>query len=460
MKLRERVRAARAAWRAQDKVIQAEPMDINSPSFLELIGLKKKASPREEITYFTCLKHLSETVAKMPIKLFCATDEGPEELKDDKLAYLLRTRPNPIMTPTIFWNTVEMNRNHWGNAYVYIRRKFERQKFGGELKVLDLWIMPSENTRIMIDDKGIFAGAGRMWYIYTDAFSGQQYVFPSEDVMHFKTSHTLNGIAGESVQSILAATVSGASASQEYLNSLYQQGMTAKAVLEYTGDLSTEAREKLRGVFEEFGAGAKNTGRVLPVPMGFKLTPIDFKLADSQFFELKKYTALQLGAAFGVKPNQLNDYEKSSYANSEQQNLSFYVDTALFIIKQYEEEINYKLLGAERIERGEYAKFNEKVLMRTDSKTQMEVLAQGVTSTLYAPNEGRRKLDMKDKPGGDKLIANGGSIWLEQMGTQYTGGTPPPSTDPGDSLAALINIILAQHFNQGGEKNGKESETV
>lgn len=74
-----------------------------------------------------------------------------------------------------------------------------------------------------------------------------------------------------------------------------------------------------------------------------KLTPLDIKLTDSQFFELKKYTALQIAAAFGVKPNQINDYSKSSYANSELQQLSFYVDTELFVIKQYEEEINYKM---------------------------------------------------------------------------------------------------------------------
>ena len=82
--------------------------------------------------------------------------------------------------------------------------------------------------------------------------------------------------------------------------------------------------------------GARNTGKIIPVPLGMKLTPLDIKLSDSQFFELKKYTALQIAAAFGVKPNQINDYSKSSYANSELQQLSFYVDTELFVIKQYE----------------------------------------------------------------------------------------------------------------------------
>ena len=69
----------------------------------------------------------------------------------------------------------------------------------------------------------------------------------------------------------------------------------------------------------------------------------------------------KIAAAFGIKPNQINDYEKSSYANSEMQQLSFYVDTELFILKQYEEELNYKLLTDSEIKEGYFFKFNEKL---------------------------------------------------------------------------------------------------
>lgn len=91
------------------------------------------------------------------------------------------------MTPTVFWNTVEINRNHYGNAYVYMRKKFIRKKYGGEVKILDLWVMQSNCVQIVVDDAGIFAGKGRLWYVYTDPTSGSQYVFDTSEVMHFKT---------------------------------------------------------------------------------------------------------------------------------------------------------------------------------------------------------------------------------------------------------------------------------
>lgn len=395
-------------------------MSLNSSSFLESLGLRNKRKPTSEVTYFTCLKMLSETLAKMPIKYYRRTEKGIIEAEPTDTSKLLTRRPNTFMTPTVFWNTVEMNRNHYGNAYVYMRKKFIRKKYGGEFKILDLWVMQSNCVQIVVDDAGIFAGVGRLWYVYTDPTSGRQFVFATDEVMHFKTSFSFDGITGLPVQKILKDTVSGAAASQEFMNNMYESGLTAKATLEYTGELNEDAKEALRKSFEEFGSGAKNVGKILPVPLGMKLTPLDIKLSDSQFFELKKYNALQIAAAFGVKPNQINDYSKSSYANSELQQLSFYVDTELFVIKQYEEEINYKVLTEEQQDAGDYYKFNEKVLFRTDSKTQMSYLKDGVTGSIMMSNEARRKLDLPDAEGGDVLLANGNVIPLTQAGAAYT----------------------------------------
>lgn len=400
-------------------VIESSPQ-MKEESFLEWLGIKREntTEPIHEVTYFTCLKMMSETMAKMPWKFYEKTRNGIKEAEETDVSKLMRDRPNPFMTPTTFWNTVEMNRCHFGNAYVYIRRKFKRQKYGGELTALDMWIMPSNCVQIVVDDAGFFAGKGKIWYVYSDKYSGQQYVFSTDEVLHFKTSHSLDGITGLPVQYILKTTVEGTAASQDFLNNLYKNGLTAKATLEYTGDLDEEAKNKLIQAFELYGSGTKNTGKILPVPLGMKLTPLDIKLSDSQFIELKKYSALQIAGAFGIKPNQINDYEKSSYSNSEMQQLSFYVDTMLFVMKQYEEEVNYKLLDEEDRE-SKYFKLNEKVLLRTDSKTQMEIFASSVNNGIQMPNECRRKLDLMDAEGGDQLIVNGSYIPLNAVGQQY-----------------------------------------
>ena len=63
--------------------------------------------------------------------------------------------------------------------------------------------------------------------------------------MHLKGGLSKDGIVGVSVRETLATTLTGVKASQKYLNNLYERGLTAKAVLKYTGDLSKENQKKM-----------------------------------------------------------------------------------------------------------------------------------------------------------------------------------------------------------------------
>ena len=389
------------------EVVPNTVTNFGSETLLDWLGFSKESQEKES-TYFTCLKVNSESIAKMPIKVYRSSQVGSiKEMTKGRIPYLLKTRPNPYMTPSIFWNAVEQNRLHYGNAYVYIEREFKRQKYGGVCEVKHLWIMPSSNVTIWIDDKGYFGEENGIYYEYHDRYSSKKYIFRNDDVMHFKTSYTIDGITGIPAISALRGMIDGSFNSQKYMNSLYKNGLTAKAVVEYTGELSNKNQRAIQKMVEQLGSGVSNSGKAIPIPVGMKLVPLDIKLTDAQFYELKKYTSLQIAAALGVKPNQINDYTKSSYSNSEMQNISYVVDTLLFPLKQYEEEMRYKLYTDEEIEKGFYIKFNEKVLLRTDSKSQIQVLKDAINNSIYTPNEARRMLDMTDDPSGNELIANG-----------------------------------------------------
>lgn len=378
------------------------------------IGYRNKSELRE-VTYYTCMKILSETMGKLPIKVYeWKKKQGRVRADPDSTSKLLNGRPNPHMTPSIFFATVENNRNHFGNGYVWIQRKISRN--GSEN--MGLWIMQSDCVTPIYDNTGIFGGQGKIYYQYTDPLDGEMYVFPEMDVMHFKTSMTLDGLTGIPVRDTLGDVVEGASQSQQYMSNLYKGGMTASMALQYAGEIDDSRIKLLQKKYNKYLSGPKNAGKIVPVPAGMQLQPLNYKLTDAQFFELKKYSALQIAGAFGVKPNQINDYEKSSYANSEMQQLSFLVDTMLFPLKQYEEELTYKLyIGTEKS-----CKFNEKAILRTDSKTQMEILAQGVQNGMRKVNEARELLDLPRDPDGDVLLMNGNFIPVKMAGEQYKKG--------------------------------------
>lgn len=379
--------------------------------FLNLNGVSEKEL--SEATYFACLKILSESLGKLPLKLICTNDKsGVTEVKDHPYYSLCRYRPNRFTTSTIFWASVEMNRDHYGNAYAWITNKKKQ-------KDQELILLPSESVEVWYDDKKILSEIPDVWYIYR--VGTHRYVFSSEEILHFKTSTSFDGITGLSVREQLKSTITGGQKSQEMVNKLIESGFTAKAVLQYTGNLSEDNAKKFTENLEKYATGEVDSLKsIIPIPLGSKLDPLNIKLGDNEFMEIKKYNALQIASAFGIKPNQINDYSKSSYASAEAQQLAFYVDTLLFILKQYEEELTFKLLDENEIKRGYRFKFNVSVILRADLKTQIESLSKGVSNFIYTPNEARSYLDLEAKPGGDKLIGNGAMIPAELVGTQYT----------------------------------------
>lgn len=400
------------------RITKGEIISVDPESALiNLLGLSGvSGSAMSEATYFACLKVLSESLGKLPLKLQQVTkDGGVIKAYDHPLYNVLALRPNPYMTATHFWSTVEYNRNHYGNAYVWIR---------GAGSNTSLWILPTDAVQVWIDDKGIWGSPNSIWYVYTNHKSGEQYKIHHESILHFKTSASFDGVKGLSVRNILETTISGNLTAQDMLNKLYENGFTAKAVLQYTGSLNDELTTKFVKGIEDFATGKDDKVKsIIPIPLGATLQPLNIKLADNQFMELKKYSALQIAAAFGIKPNQINDYEKASYAAAEQQQLAFYVDTLLYILKQYEEELSSKLLSKGELQQRYYFKFNVSVILRADLKTQIETIVSAVTNGVYTPDEGRALLDYPAK-GCDELVCNGNMMPVKMAGKQFEkGGT-------------------------------------
>lgn len=390
-----------------------------------------------EVTYFACLKILSEAVAKLPLSLQrVSEDGGVEDAVDNPFYQTVRVRPNPFMTPSSFWEAMENSRNHYGNAYAYIKRS---------VRGAELYPLSSGNMRVYLPQNQRLSGVQDIIYEYVYPETGETVGFASEDILHFKTSTTFGGLLGVSVQDKLRMSLDGAKDSQAVLNDLYQNNMTGRAVVQYAGsqEINSDLSRQFIQSMADYAQGKKGTGQAfIPIPYGTTVTPLNLRLADEQFLELRKYTALQIASAFGIKPNQLNDYEKASYANSEAQQLAFYVETMLAILKQYEEELNFKLLTAEQIAQGYRFKFNVAAVLRGDTKAQVESLCHGIANGLYTPNEARRMLDLPSMEGGNRLYFNGSNVAVEEAGIQYQQQAAlPANAEPTKAMLRLAESI-------------------
>ena len=364
-------------------------------------------------TYYACMLIRCNALARLPLKVKRKTkDGGAEDLRDHPLYKLLHLRPNPFMSVhDMLWAT-EFQRLHYGNAFwVWTGRG---AKFKG------LYLLDSTRVQIVVDDAEILSDKNAVYYLYTDNRKGQ-YIYRSDEIVHFK-NFARGGIVGESIRKYIGGIVANEQYAQNVVSNKYKSGLQDPVVVTYTGDLNKEREAKLRKKFEQLG-GVKHAGKVIPIPVDFDIKTLQTRLVDSQFAEMNTLNARQIANAFGVKSFQLNDLEKSTYSNIEQQNTAFYTDTLLNVITVYEQEIDYKLLFDFEMEDGVYISFNPDVILRADLLTRYQAYSTGVNNALLKISEVRAKEDLPFVPGTDKLVfGNGAAIPFDDLGKQYMKG--------------------------------------
>lgn len=371
----------------------------------------------KEVVVYTCIKLLSESLAKLPLKIY-QDNGGIQKATDHYLYKFFKLRPNPYMSAFDFWKTVETLRNIYGNSYVWLDFISIGRNAG---KIQGFYPLNPEQMEIWVDDVGLLSSKNTIWYVYTDNL-GNQYKLQSTDLLHFK-SMTTDGIVGLSPITMLKNSIENAKASEKFLNNSFKNGMQTAGIVNYVGDLNEGAEKTFRDKFERMSSGLNNANRISLLPIGYQYQPVALKLTDAQFLENSKLTVQQISAAFGIKLHQLNELVKSSYSSTNEANREFYSDTMLAILTMYEQEITYKCFLNSEIDNGFYAKFNSDVMLRGDTKTRMDTYAVAIQNGIKTPNECRNLEEDPPLDGGDQLIVNGNYIPLTKVGDAYkTGG--------------------------------------
>lgn len=384
---------------------------------LDSISVRGKGALKVD-TVYACIRIRSESVAKLPLKVYQENDYGIKKQSKHYVAQLLKLRPNPFMSAYDFWKTVEVQNCLYGNAFVNI--EFD-QKTG---KPIGLWPIDYSKVKIYVDDdtgvSGVMQPKSKLWYVVDLGY--EQRKIPDYEMLHFKGGLTVNGIVGLSPLEQLRASIENQAQANDFVNKFYKQGLQVKGLVQYIGDLSEDKKQEFRKKFEEMTSGLKNAHRIALMPIGYKFEPIAISLQDAQFLENTQLTIRQIAAAFGIKMHQLNDLSRATYHNTSEQQNEFYQDTLLPILTAYEQELTYKLFLDGEIENGFFVRFNADAILRADIKSRYEAYRTAIQSGFMTPNEVRELEERPTKEGGDQLIVNGNMVPLTEVGAAYQKG--------------------------------------
>jgi len=398
---------------------RSEPLGLNDSALLEYLGITpgevnvRGKNALKEATVFACMKILAESMSKLPLKIYQEDEKGVNKAVRHPMYSLLKLRPNPYMSMSDYQKCIETQRNTYGNAYVSI----EVDRKG---RITALWPVDAAKVKIWVDDLGLLGSNSRLWY-EIDVGGQKRKVMPDQ-LMHFKSGVTLDGIVGISPLDYLRCTVENAASAGKFINNFYKQGLQTKGIVQYVGDLNEDAKRKFRDNFESMSSGLKNSHRISLMPVGYQFVPLSLSMHDAQFLENTELTIRQIATGFGIKMHQLNDLSRATFTNVAEQQKHFYVDTLQPILTMYEQEMTWKLFLQSELNAGYYVRYNVDAMLRADIQTRYNAYRTAIQGGFLKPNEAREKEELPAEEGGDRLLVNGNMMPIDMAGQQYVKG--------------------------------------
>lgn len=285
-------------------------------------------------------------------------DRGRERLTKHPLWNLLHEIVNPELSMTSY-TFQSMTENHvltWGNAYAWIQRR-------GRLTPVALW--PHPPNMVEVDA----TRAGTVVYI----FYGQREpdkTRRAEDVLHFK-GPAPDGIKGWSRIRIARESIGQVLAAQGFGAAYFGQGARMGAVITVQPGFRPEDAKLMQESIAKQTVGEQNWHRPLILPGADKVQPITYSAEDAQFLGTMEFGVTEAARWFDVPLVLMMLPNSEPRANAEQDSLNFVKFTIGPECRNFEQELNQKLLlPSERSDI--FIEHNLDALLRGDFKTRME----------------------------------------------------------------------------------------
>lgn len=388
-------------WDKIEKRTNLKELDKYKWTNLLNSGYEVTDSNLKESTYFSCIRIISESIAKCPIQVKKETEKGEQIAKQHELYNMLRLRPNPYMTAINCIKAFTMIAKHEGISGLYINR------IGNKVDGL----YPVKITNIIVDDKGLIKSNKNNKILYDfEGVNGETGSCFDKNIIILR-DFSIDGINTNSTRKIAKQSLDTSVKAQKYLNTLFTNGLTNKIVVQLASDIKEE--KEIKKIQEKFSRIYSSNGKVFTVPAGYNISALNLSLADAQYEQLRRLSKEEIASMLGVPLTKLG-FVKENAKSEEQDNLKFLQDTLLVIFENIEQEMDYKLLTKEERELGYKIRFNINVLLRTDAQSQANIINSYVKNGVYSLNVAKEILGI-EKLDKDVTTFPSGQVTLESL---------------------------------------------
>lgn len=327
-----------------ENVVTAASIGLSSP-----YAGTDQTSAMKLSTVSRCIDILSDSIAKMPFYVY---DSRTRQRVDHPVMQLLSLRPNQWQTPFDMRKQLEAERVSRGNGVAWIRRD------RSTLQPLEIVPIPFGfwNVQLLAD--------GSLLYFMEHPFTHEPIMCGRMDVIHVK-AYSRDGYRGIGYLERAEEVIRTGKAAQEYSAAYYMNGGQPSGILRTDSDLGGNVKvkspdgtereiskkDRIREEWEKRHNGPANAQRIAVLDMGLDYKPLSISNRDAQFVEQSDLGVADIGRFFGVPLYKLMA-GKQSYSSNEQNAIEYVVGTLHPNAVIWEQELLYKLLTPQDIDRG------------------------------------------------------------------------------------------------------------
>lgn len=327
-----------------ENVVTAASIGLSSP-----YAGTDQTSAMKLSTVSRCIDILSDSIAKMPFYVY---DSRTRQRVDHPVMQLLSLRPNQWQTPFDMRKQLEAERVSRGNGVAWIRRD------RSTLQPLEIVPIPFGfwNVQLLAD--------GSLLYFMEHPFTHEPIMCGRMDVIHVK-AYSRDGYRGIGYLERAEEVIRTGKAAQEYSAAYYMNGGQPSGILRTDSDLGGNVKvknpdgtereiskkDRIREEWEKRHNGPANAQRIAVLDMGLDYKPLSISNRDAQFVEQSDLSVADIGRFFGVPLYKLMA-GKQSYSSNEQNAIEYVVGTLHPNAVIWEQELLYKLLPPQDIDRG------------------------------------------------------------------------------------------------------------
>lgn len=359
---------------------------------------------------FACGRVISEDIAKLPWKLLRQDGGAIHPATEHPLYDLLSTAPNPLQTSFEFVETMGLHLCFSGNSFAYTPRVSGR--------IDEMWLLEPGWMTVHYE----FQKQPR--YEVKSPDGKVQMTLTGDEIWHVR-GPSWSSVKGLQFMDLARQALGLTVALEKGQARLQKEGARVPGVLSVEGKLTDEQHKKLTAWIEKYHVGSDNAGRPMILDNAAKWAATAMTNVDAELSKMRAFQIEEVCRFMRVLPIMVQHSDgQAGYASVEQRFIAHGSHTIQPWITRIEKSADKNLLTRQERSEGYYTKFNEKALLRTTAKDQMEILARGVLTGILTRNGAREKLDENPLDGLDEPLTPANTFV----------GDPPQPPNSGDQV--------------------------